>query len=220
MQLRYLLLHNVLQLVHAQAELRHRGFEHVAHTILLHNLHQHGKRFLFRHLHQQQPNDETGPLTVANLPVVQRVRLHHVEQCLLAEPVLLLEEVMLRVGAGNVPPDHLLARTGRLDVLGVLLLVCVGRTAQQLPDDRPEVVRYALAHQLLHRRALALLARLPVGDDAGPGRPHILLPDRGGARVKADLARVGAFAAVGRALERVQTLRVALDQLVGGLQFG
>lgn len=60
------------------------------------------------HLHEQQPHDEGWALAVAHLPVMEGVRLHHVEQTLLPQPVLLLEEVMLRVRPGNVPPDDLM----------------------------------------------------------------------------------------------------------------
>ena len=59
--------------------------------------------FSSSHLHEQQPYDEGRPLAVSDLPVVDGVGLHHVEQRLLADPVLLLEEVMLGVRAGNVP---------------------------------------------------------------------------------------------------------------------
>ncbi len=55
------------------------------------------------HLHEQEPYDEGRPLAVADLPVVDGVGLHHVEQRLLADAVLLLEEVVLGIGAGNVP---------------------------------------------------------------------------------------------------------------------
>ena len=41
------------------------------------------------------------------LSVVDAVGLHHVEERLLAEPVLLLEEGVLGVRPGDVPPDHL-----------------------------------------------------------------------------------------------------------------
>lgn len=45
--------------------------------------------------------------------------LHDIKQALLAKSVLLLEEVMVREGAGNVPPDQLLAGRGLLQVLHV-----------------------------------------------------------------------------------------------------
>lgn len=76
--------------------------------------------------------------------------LHDIEEDLLAQAVLALEELMLWVGAGNVPADQLLARRGHLEQLRVLVLdrhVC--GAAQELPHDGPEVVRDALADQLL-----------------------------------------------------------------------
>lgn len=59
------------------------------------------------YLHEEDADDESRALAVAHLAVVQRVRFHHVEQALLAEAVLLLEELVLRVSAGYVAPDHL-----------------------------------------------------------------------------------------------------------------
>ena len=41
------------------------------------------------------------------LSVVDAVGLHHVEERLLAKPVLLLEEGVLGVSPGDVPTDHL-----------------------------------------------------------------------------------------------------------------
>lgn len=150
---------------------------------------------------------------------MQRVRLHHIEQRLLSEAVLFLEEIMLRVRPGNVPPDDLLAGTGRLDVLGVLFLVGFGGTAEQLPDDGPKVVGNALPDQFLHRGLFALLTGFPVGYDAGPCRPDVLLAHRGRTGVERNLTGVGALPTVCGTLQRVETLRVTLDQLVGGLQF-
>ena len=81
---------------------------------------QDGKRYL----HKKEPHDEGGALAVTNLAVVhtknsresittetteagEPVGLHDVEERLLADTVLLLEELVLGVGAGNVAPDHL-----------------------------------------------------------------------------------------------------------------
>ena len=58
-------------------------------------------------LHEEESDDEGRSLTVANFPVVERVGLHDVEETLLAQAVLLLEEVVLRVSPGYITPDHL-----------------------------------------------------------------------------------------------------------------
>ena len=61
---------------------------------------------LGRHyLHQQEADNEGAALAVADLPVVDAVGLHHVEERLLPDPALLLEEVVLWVGPGYVSPD-------------------------------------------------------------------------------------------------------------------
>lgn len=73
------------------------------------------------YLHKQQADYEPGALAVAHLPVVEGVRLHHVEQRLLAQPVLLLEEVVLGVRARYVPTDHFLARRFRLSKENLLM---------------------------------------------------------------------------------------------------
>ena len=39
-----------VQLVHTQPQLRHAGFEHFPHPVVLHDLHHHGKALLLRHL--------------------------------------------------------------------------------------------------------------------------------------------------------------------------
>ena len=89
-------------------------------------------------------------MAVADLSVVDGVSLHDVEESLLADAVLLLEEVVLGVGAGNVPPDDLLTSRLGLHVLGILGLVLglVG-VAQQLPSDASKVVGDPFPHQLL-----------------------------------------------------------------------
>ena len=70
--------------------------------LYLHDLDEHAECLLLGHLHEQQPDDERRSLAVAHLPVVDGVRLHHVEQSLLPHAVLLLEEVVLGVRARNV----------------------------------------------------------------------------------------------------------------------
>ena len=89
---------------------------------------------LGRHyLHQQEADNEGAALAVADLPVVDAVGLHHVEQRLLAHAALLLEEVVLGVGAGDVAPDHLLARALGPQQRRVARLVLGGvRPAQNL----------------------------------------------------------------------------------------
>ena len=76
--------------------------------------------------------------------------LHDVEEHLLTQAVLALEELMLGVGAGDVPADELFAGRGHLEQLRILVLhwhVC--GVTKQLPHDGPEVVWDALADQLL-----------------------------------------------------------------------
>lgn len=55
--------------------------------------------------------------------VKQSTYLHDIKQALLAKSILLLEEVVVREGAGDVPPDQLLAGRGLLQVLHVQLFV-------------------------------------------------------------------------------------------------
>ena len=63
---------------------------------------------LGRHyLHQQEADNEGAALAVADLPVVDAVGLHHVEQRLLPGAVLLLEHIVLWVGPGYVSVDGL-----------------------------------------------------------------------------------------------------------------
>lgn len=49
------------------------------------------------------------------LRLEERRYLHDVEEHLLAQAVLSLEELMLRVGAGDIPSDELLAGRGHLE---------------------------------------------------------------------------------------------------------
>ena len=49
-EVRDMLLDESVQLVHAQSQLCHARFEHLPHPVVLHDLHQHGKSVLLRHL--------------------------------------------------------------------------------------------------------------------------------------------------------------------------
>lgn len=81
--------------------------------------------------------------------------LHDVEEDLLPQAVLAFEELVLGVGAGDVPADELLAGGRHLQQLRVLVLHRhVRGVAQQLPDDGPEMMRDALSDQLLERETL------------------------------------------------------------------
>lgn len=120
---------------------------------------------LLLYLHEKEPHDETGPLAVAHLTVVQWVRLHHVEQTLLSQSILLLEEVVLRICACYVPSDHLLACRRRLDVVSILLLDGgVMSAAQQLPHDASEVMRHSLPNQFLNKDRRRSALRRPRRD--------------------------------------------------------
>ena len=89
------------------------------------------------------------------------VYLHDVEQTLLAESVLLPEEVVLGVGACDVAADDFLTGRVLLQVLRVLVLgrrlMCI---AQQLPDHAAEVVRYSLPHEVLSTSIYAFTRRV------------------------------------------------------------
>ena len=50
-----------VQLVHTQPQLRHAGFEHFPHPVVLHDLNQHGKSVLLRHLQYKLP--QSAPTT-------------------------------------------------------------------------------------------------------------------------------------------------------------
>lgn len=89
--------------------------------------------------------------------------LHDVEEHLLAQAVLLLEELVLGVGAGDVPANQLLARRRHLQQLRVLVLDGhVLGVAQQLPHDGPEVVRDPQSDQFLREEE----PREPIRSDA------------------------------------------------------
>lgn len=71
--------------------------------------------------------------------------LHDVEQALLAEAILLLEEVVLWVCTGYVASDELLARRDLAHVVGILLLVDHLRATKQWPHEAAEVRRNAFS---------------------------------------------------------------------------
>lgn len=50
MEVREVFLDEALQLVHAETQLSHGGFEHLPHPVVLHQLHQNCKRLLLWHL--------------------------------------------------------------------------------------------------------------------------------------------------------------------------
>lgn len=80
----------------------------------------------------------------------ERHYLHDIEEHLLAQAVLSLEELVLWVGAGDIPSDELLTGRGHLEQLRVLVFDRhVGGTAEQLPDDGTEVVGDPFADELL-----------------------------------------------------------------------
>lgn len=80
-----------------------------------------------------------------------RVGLHDVEEGLLANPVLFLEEVVLRIRPGDVSADDFLARGLGLHVLGVLgLILGFVSIAEQLPGNPAEVMRDSTTDQLLN----------------------------------------------------------------------
>lgn len=69
------------------------------------------------------------------------------------QAVLAFEELVFRVGAGDVSADELLAGGGHLQQLRVLVLHWhVSGVPQQLPDDGPEMMRDALPDELLESR--------------------------------------------------------------------
>ncbi len=68
----------------------------------------------FPDLHEEKSNNERGSLTISDLSIVDGISLHHVEEGLLAHPVLLLEELVLRVGPRDVPANHLKQKINRV----------------------------------------------------------------------------------------------------------
>ena len=66
-KIRYVLLDQDVQLVHAKSQLGHGRFEHLPHTVVLHDPYQNGKSVFLRHLHQKETNNEGRALAVTNL---------------------------------------------------------------------------------------------------------------------------------------------------------
>lgn len=80
--------------------------------------------------------------------------LHDVEEHFLAQAVLFLEELVFGVSARDVPANQLL--TGRRHLQEFRVLILDGhilRVAQQLPHDRPKVVRDPSPDEILGKRA-------------------------------------------------------------------
>jgi hypothetical protein len=66
-------------------------------------------KFRYFYLHEQESDYETRALAVADFSVEERIGFHHIEETLLTQAVFLLEEVVLGVGPGDVPPDDFFA---------------------------------------------------------------------------------------------------------------
>lgn len=103
-------------------------------------------------IHLKQPQNPKQCLGCGQDPLTfeERHYLHDIEEHLLAQTVLSLEELVLRVGTGDIPSDELLTGRGHLEQLRVLVFDGhVGGTAEQLPDDGTEVVGDPFADELL-----------------------------------------------------------------------
>ena len=80
------------------------------------------------------------------------VRLHHVEQGLLANTSFLLEEVVFGICSGNVPSDHFFTSTLGPQISGIFGLVRgVVSPTQNLPRHPTEMMRYPCPGKLLER---------------------------------------------------------------------
>lgn len=100
--------------------------------------------------------------------------LHDVEEHLLAQTVLLLEELVLGIRAGDVSANQLLARRRHLQQLRVLVLDGhVLRVAQQLPHDGPEVVRNPFPDEILSEKENTL-RRCETTNQLPGGNVHFL----------------------------------------------
>ena len=91
----------------------------------------------------------------ANQQVFQtqkEIYLHDIKQHFLAQAVLLFEEVVFRISASDVSANQLLAWRCHLQKFRVLILDghILGIT-QQLPDNRPKVVRNPFSDEILWR---------------------------------------------------------------------
>ena len=99
------------------------------------------------YLHEQESDYETRALAVADLSVEEWIGFHHIKEALLTQAVFLLEEVVLRVGPGNVPPDDFFTGRSGLDEIGILLPNRgIVSTTQKGPHDTPEMMLHALSH--------------------------------------------------------------------------
>ena len=54
-----MLFNESIELVHTQSQLRHAWFEHLSHSVILHNLDKNSEAFLFWHLQIQIHNDNS-----------------------------------------------------------------------------------------------------------------------------------------------------------------
>ena len=60
-----------------------------------------------KYLHEEKANDEGRALTIADFSIMDGIGFHDIEQGLLADAVLLLEELVLWISPGNVATNHL-----------------------------------------------------------------------------------------------------------------
>ena len=170
----------LLKLIQAQGHVCHRRLEHPAQPEVAHQDDKQLKRLLLGHVHEQHSHNKRRPLAVAHLCVIQRVRLHHVEQNLLPFARLLLELAVLGKRAGEVLPDLLLVRRGLRNQLGipwrlvcvlarrVLLAALLLRAREALPHHAAQRPRHAVIQQLLQPPLLLLVPQLPVGQHLCP----------------------------------------------------
>lgn len=104
-------------------------------------------------LHRRRLNQTTAEVKTEDLTGgggVNETCLHDIEEDFLSQAVLAFEELVLGVGAGDVPADQLLTGGRHLQQLRVLVLHWhVSGVAQQLPDDGPEMMGNAFSDQLL-----------------------------------------------------------------------
>lgn len=83
----------------------------------------------------------------------RRAHLHDVEEHFLAEAVLLLEELVLRISASDISANQLFTGRGHLQELGVLVLNGhILGVAQQLPYYCSKVVRNSFPDKFLLKR--------------------------------------------------------------------
>ena len=65
----------------------------------------------FLYLHEEKSGYEGGALAIAHFTVVDGIGFHHIEQGLLAHAVFLLEKLVLRVGASDIPANSEVIRS-------------------------------------------------------------------------------------------------------------